>query len=241
MKNTTQIEPSNPQRISATGPRLKDINDLKAPFVLPELTYPKDSLEPYMDAKTVEIHHDKHHKAYIEKLSGALEEDDFRKGQSISLLELLRSTQRTSSVGDAIHNNAGGHWNHSFFWTILSGNAANNMPSAIFAEEIKKKFGSMEEMKTKFLEVGMGRFGSGWVWLIRDNHNKLKIISTANQDNPLMDTAEVKGWPLLAADLWEHAYYLKFQNKRDKFIENFWSLVDWQTVEAYDSEWLRSQ
>jgi Fe-Mn family superoxide dismutase len=193
-----------------------------APFMLPTLSYSFEALEPYIDRLTMEIHHDRHHKAYIDNLNKAVIGTP---AATLSLEELLTQVSKQSTV---IRNNGGGHWNHSFFWQILSP-AKGLQASALLLAQINQDFGSLENMKVEFNKAATSRFGSGWAWLLWSN-GKLVISSTANQDNPLMDIAEVKGSPILALDVWEHAYYLKYQNKRADYINAFWSLVNWDFV-----------
>lgn len=188
-------------------------------FELPKLKYSYDALEPRIDAKTMEIHHTKHHQAYIDNLNKALPENT-------KMLEEILQNISTHPV--AVRNNAGGHWNHSFFWEIMSPNAGGE-PTGELAEEINKSFGSFEKFKEEFENAAKTRFGSGWAWLVKTSDG-LKICSTPNQDNPLMDLAEVKGTPLLGLDVWEHAYYLKYQNKRADYIAAFWNVVNWAKV-----------
>lgn len=196
-------------------------------FELPKLKYSYDTLEPHIDAQTMEIHHTKHHQAYVDNLNKALPENDK------SLEEILESV---STYPVAVRNNAGGHWNHSFFWEIMSPHSTSGrQATGELAEEINKSFGSFEKFKEEFENAGKTRFGSGWAWLVKTSDG-LKICSTPNQDNPLMDLAEVKGVPLLGLDVWEHAYYLKYQNKRAEYITAFWSVVEWAKVsELYGS------
>lgn len=196
-------------------------------FELPKLKYSYDALEPYIDAKTMEIHHTKHHQAYIDKLNKAIEGTEWE-GKSIE--EILASV---SGLDRVIRNNAGGHWNHSFFWEILGPNSVS--PEGELLEMINKSFGSFEEFKNKFTESATTLFGSGWVWLIVQN-GELKIIQTPLQDNPLMDDAKEKGAPILGLDVWEHAYYLKHQNKRADYITAFWNVVNWEEVSRRFSE-----
>jgi Fe-Mn family superoxide dismutase len=192
-------------------------------FTLPALPYPKDSLEPYIDAMTMEIHHDKHHKAYVTNLNNALAnaEDDKTKIEDI--------LKNISKYPVAVRNNGGGHYNHSMFWSILSPEGGGS-PSGKLADVINTAFGSFEEFKKKFSEAAVGRFGSGWAWLIKNSSGKLEISSTSNQDNPLMDIAETKGFPVLGLDVWEHAYYLKYQNRRPDYITSWWNVINWQEV-----------
>jgi Fe-Mn family superoxide dismutase len=190
-----------------------------APFTLPALPYAFDALEPHIDKLTMEIHHDRHHKAYVDNLNKALP------GTTKSLEELLATV---SSQPVAVRNNGGGHWNHSFFWQLLAP-ATGKQPSAALLAQIQKDFGSLDNLKAEFGKAATSRFGSGWAWLIVKD-GKLVISSTANQDNPLMDVAEVKGKPILTLDVWEHAYYLKYQNKRADYINAFWNVVNWDFV-----------
>jgi Fe-Mn family superoxide dismutase len=190
-----------------------------APFTLPALPYSFDALEPHIDKLTMEIHHDRHHKAYVDNLNKAV-------GTSTKSLEELLATISTQPV--AVRNNGGGHWNHSFFWQLLAP-ATGKQPSPALLAQIQKDFGSLDNLKAEFGKAATSRFGSGWAWLIVKD-GKLVISSTPNQDNPLMDVAEVKGRPILALDVWEHAYYLKYQNKRAEYIAAFWNVVNWDFV-----------
>jgi len=193
------------------------------PFTLPALPYAFDALEPHIDAKTMEIHHGKHHNAYVTNLNNALAGTD---GEKLSLEEINKTI---SKFPMPVRNNGGGHWNHSFFWTILGPNAGG-APTGKLADAINAAFGSFDEFKTKFAAAATTRFGSGWAWLIKDASGKLAITSTPNQDNPLMDIAEVKGTPVLGLDVWEHAYYLHYQNRRPDYIAAFWNVVNWSEV-----------
>lgn len=192
-------------------------------FELPALPYASDALEPYIDKATMEIHHGKHHQAYVDNLNKAIAGTD---AENKSLEEILA---KVSSYPAAVRNNGGGHYNHSLFWTILSSNAGGQ-PTGELADAINASFGSFEEFKKKFSEAATTRFGSGWAWLTIAADGKLQISSTPNQDNPLMDVAEVKGTPILGLDVWEHAYYLKYQNKRADYIAAFWNVVNWNAV-----------
>lgn len=192
-------------------------------FELPALPYASDALEPYIDKATMEIHHGKHHQAYVDNLNKAIAGAD---AENKSLEEILA---KVSSYPAAVRNNGGGHYNHSLFWTILSSNAGGQ-PTGELADAINASFGSFEEFKKKFSEAATTRFGSGWAWLTIAADGKLQISSTPNQDNPLMDVAEVKGTPILGLDVWEHAYYLKYQNKRADYIAAFWNVVNWNAV-----------
>lgn len=193
-------------------------------YVLPALGYAYDLLEPYIDARTMEIHHTKHHQAYVTNLNNAIAGTEMEK---LSLDELLANA---SKYPVAVRNNGGGHWNHTFFWKLLT-NKSSKMPSGKLLEQINKDFGSFDNFKAEFTKAAMGRFGSGWAWLlIKDG--KLVVTSTPNQDNPLMDVAEVKGLPILGLDVWEHAYYLKYQNRRNEYVENFWNIINWEYVQS---------
>jgi len=194
-------------------------------FTLPALPYPHDALEPHIDARTMEIHHGKHHLAYVDNLNKAISGTP---SENKSLEELVKMA---GSISPAVRNNGGGHWNHSFFWEIL-GPKAGGQPSGNVATAINSAFGSFDTLKEKFNSAGLTRFGSGWAWLIVKD-GKLEISSTPNQDNPLMDVAEVKGHPILGVDVWEHAYYLKYQNKRADYLNAFWNVVNWKKVEEH--------
>lgn len=193
-------------------------------FTLPALPYAKEALEPYIDQLTMEIHHDRHHQAYIDNLNKAIEGTDHA---NKTLEELVKIA---GSISPAVRNNGGGHWNHSFFWEILTPAATSGAPTGAFAEAINETFGSLDGLKEKMNAAGATRFGSGWAWLIVKD-GKLEVTSTPNQDNPLMDVAEVKGTPILGVDVWEHAYYLKYQNKRPEYLKAFWSVVNWTKVQ----------
>jgi Fe-Mn family superoxide dismutase len=201
------------------------------PFELPPLPYASDALEPHFDKLTMEIHHGRHHKAYVDNLNKAIAGNAALEAKSLEAL-----IGDLASVPDAIRgpvrNNGGGHWNHSFFWTVLAPNAGG-APTGPLAEAINAAFGSFAEFQTKFEAAGLGRFGSGWVWLV-SHEGKLAIVSTPNQDNPLMGKAisGVEGKIILGADVWEHAYYLKYQNKRADYLKAFWNVVNWPVVAA---------
>ncbi|HYF32766.1 MAG TPA: superoxide dismutase [Chitinophagaceae bacterium] len=194
-------------------------------FTLPTLPYPHDALEPHIDAQTMQIHHGKHHQAYVDNLNKAIAGSP---NENKSLEELVKSA---GSISPAVRNNGGGHWNHSFFWEILGPNAGGQ-PGGSLADAINSAFGSFDAFKEKFNNAGMTRFGSGWAWLLVKD-GKLEISSTPNQDNPLMDVAEVKGTPILGVDVWEHAYYLKYQNKRADYLNAFWNVVNWSKVQEH--------
>jgi len=192
-------------------------------FELPALPYDLNALEPHIDAKTMEIHHGKHHNAYVTNLNGAVNGTDL---EGKSLEELMSSI---SSAPGAVRNNGGGHYNHSLFWTVLSPNGGGE-PSGELAKAITDKFGSFDAFKEEFNKAAATRFGSGWAWLSVDGSGGLQVSSTPTQDNPLMDVADVKGTPILGLDVWEHAYYLNYQNRRPDYISAFWSIVNWDEV-----------
>lgn len=229
-------------------------------YTVPALPYAYDALEPWIDMKTMQVHHDKHHQAYVDNLNKALkasreknptpqvpqqvlpgaspnvdepEKILFNKSQSWADLENM--LKGASKLDPAIRNNGGGHWNHSFFWEIMQPAAlagTPNLPTGKFAENINITFGSFEKFKEQFVKTAKERFGSGWAWLISID-GQLAITSTPNQDNPLMDTADVQGRPILGLDVWEHAYYLKYQNVRADYINNWWNVVNWENVQAH--------
>ncbi|GAB1444454.1 MAG: superoxide dismutase [Cyclobacteriaceae bacterium] len=192
-------------------------------FTLPNLPYDFKALEPHIDARTMEIHHGKHHNGYVTNLNKAIEGTDAEK---LSIEDICK---HISKYPVAVRNNGGGHYNHSLFWTVMGPKAGGN-PSGALADAINAAFGSFDEMKTKFNAAAATRFGSGWAWLIKDASGKLAITSTPNQDNPLMDIAEVKGTPILGLDVWEHAYYLHYQNRRPDYATAFWNVVNWTEV-----------
>lgn len=193
-----------------------------AKFELPKLPYEYDALEPYIDKMTMEIHHTKHHNAYVTNLNKAVEGTEM---EGKSLEELMANI---SKYPMAVRNNGGGHWNHAMFWTIMK-KGGGGEPTGALADAIKSAFGSFADFKTQFNNAGATRFGSGWAWLVVSG-GKLVVTSTPNQDNPLMDVAEVKGTPILGLDVWEHAYYLKYQNRRPEYMDNWWNVVNWDKV-----------
>jgi Fe-Mn family superoxide dismutase len=192
-------------------------------FELPALPYATNALEPHIDTKTMEIHHGKHHNAYVSKLIGAVEGTD---AEGKSLGELMAGVGKLSP---AVRNNGGGHFNHSLFWTVMSPNGGGT-PSGDLASAINSAFGSFDAFKEEFANAAATRFGSGWAWLCVDGSGKLFVTSTPNQDNPVMDIAEKKGTPILGLDVWEHAYYLNYQNRRPDYIAAFWNVVSWDAV-----------
>lgn len=197
-------------------------NNKMAKFELPQLPYSYDALEPYIDKMTMEIHHTKHHNAYVTNLNKAVE------GTELDGKSLEEMFKMISKVPVAVRNNGGGHWNHSLFWTLMKQNGGGN-PTGKVADAITSAFGSFDEFKNKFNTAATTRFGSGWAWLLVQD-GKLVVSSTPNQDNPLMDVADVKGTPILGLDVWEHAYYLKYQNRRPEYIDNWWNVVNWDKV-----------
>lgn len=205
-------------------------------YELPPLPYPNNALEPHIDAMTMEIHHDRHHKAYVDNLNKAISGNVALESKSIDDLMKALSSSVPDTIKGPVRNNGGGHWNHSFFWRII-GPKAGGAPTGKLADDIKAGFGSFDDFKNKFEAAGLTRFGSGWAWLIVNN-GKLEIGSTANQDNPLMGKAisGVEGTPVLGVDVWEHAYYLKYQNKRADYLKAFWNVVNWNEVaKHYDA------
>lgn len=197
-------------------------------FTLPSLKYAFNALERSIDAQTMEIHHDRHHQAYVDNLNKALESHPELQDKSIEDLLMSVSTL-PEDIRMAVRNNGGGHWNHTFFWDILS--SEEQAPSDSLKTQLANAFGSFDAFKEEFKKAALGRFGSGWAWLIKAHDGTLRIVSTPNQDNPLMDIAEIQGKPVLALDVWEHAYYLKYQNKRADYVDAFWKIVDWKKVE----------
>jgi Fe-Mn family superoxide dismutase len=193
-------------------------------FELPELGYSYDALEPYIDAKTMEIHHGKHHATYVTKLNEALQKHENLKAKKIEEL-LAGANNLPDDIKAAVVNNGGGHYNHSLFWEWLKP-GGNKEPAGSLADAINRTFGSLGELKAKFTETAVGRFGSGWAWLVKKG-DKLEVYSTANQDSPVTENKV----PLLGLDVWEHAYYLKYQNRRPEYIEAWWQVVNWDTVE----------
>ncbi|NLA75902.1 MAG: superoxide dismutase [Deltaproteobacteria bacterium] len=195
---------------------------LHAEFKLEPLAYSYNALEPYIDAQTMEIHHTKHHAAYVNNLNRAIKGTAF---EGKGLEEIMKNV---STLGDAVRNNGGGHYNHRLFWTLLS--PEKSEPSKGLKKDIEDTFGDMDQFKKKMSSEAMARFGSGWVWLVVTPDKRLVICSTPNQDNPLMDSAQVKGAPILGIDVWEHAYYLKYQNKRGDYLDAIWNVINWNMV-----------
>ena len=206
---------------------VQKIQQAGSTFILPKLNYAYNALEPFIDATTMEIHHSKHHQAYVNKLNEAISKEPSLAGKTLE--ELISKTQQLpESVKSTVRNNAGGHWNHSFFWELLK---TGTKPSDRVVATISKQFGSMDEFKKQLEKAGLGQFGSGWAWLVKQG-DKLVITATPNQDNPLMDVATVKGTPIIGIDVWEHAYYLKYQNKRADYLQAFWNVLNWEKVDV---------
>lgn len=191
-------------------------------YTLPELGYAYDALESHIDARTMEIHHTKHHAGYVAKLNGAIEGTEM---ENVALEDLMKNI---SKYPGAVRNNGGGHYNHSLFWTVMGPNKGG-APSGELAEAINSAFGSFDKFKEEFSNAAATRFGSGWAWLIVKD-GKLHVTSTPNQDNPLMDVADVQGTPILGIDVWEHAYYLNYQNRRPDYISAFYNVINWDEV-----------
>ena len=209
--NTTIINPNNSKTMT------------KEVHTLPALPYSYDALEPHIDKMTMEIHHTKHHQAYINNLNAAIA------GTEMENMKLEDIFKNMGKYPVSVRNNGGGHYNHSLFWSIMSPEGGGK-PSGKLMEAIEKKYSSFENFQKEFNLAAATRFGSGWAWLIVDPAGEIQISSTPNQDNPLMDVADVKGTPIMGIDVWEHAYYLKYQNKRPEYIENWWNVVNWPEV-----------
>lgn len=192
-------------------------------FKLPELGFEYNALEPHIDAETMEIHHTKHHAAYLKKFNAAIENTKLESRTPAAIFDEI------SKYNDAIRNNGGGFFNHALFWQILTPHSQEKLDVSL-ADAITKYFGTLEKLKEEFTDAAMGRFGSGWVWLVKKYNGELVVTSTPNQDNPLMDISPIKGIPILCLDVWEHAYYLKYQNKRPGYIKAFWNVVNWDKV-----------
>jgi len=194
-------------------------------FELAPLPYANHALEPNFDALTMEIHHDRHHNAYVTNLNAAVT------GTPLEGKTLLELFSTISTLAPAVRNNGGGHYNHDLFWNILSPKGGGE-PVGTLGKAIDAKFGSFDAFKEEFKKASITRFGSGWAWLVAQKDGSIAVSSTPNQDNPLMDVADVKGFPVIGLDVWEHAYYLKFQNKRPDYVDAFWNVVDWNKAEA---------
>jgi Fe-Mn family superoxide dismutase len=192
-------------------------------YEVPDLPYPYDALEPHIDEATMRVHHDKHHQAYVDKANAALDGTEWADKAVEEVLQNLSSLPEDKQA--AVRNNGGGHYNHTLFWQMMSPDGGGE-PSGELAEAINSAFGSFDAFKEEFKNAGIARFGSGWAWLVKDSSGGLAVISTANQDSPISDGQT----PLLGADVWEHAYYLKYQNKRPEYLDAFWNVVDWDYV-----------
>jgi len=194
-------------------------------FSLAPLPYSYDALAPAIDEQTMRIHHGRHHQAYVDNLNKAVAAAPALAGLSLEAL-----MAQISKAGDAVRNNGGGHWNHTFFWQSMTRPGQGGSPSPELLAAINRDFGSLDQFKAAFKAAGLGRFGSGWAWLIVTTNGKLKITSTPNQDNPLMDIVADRGQPILGNDVWEHAYYLQYQNRRGDYLDAWWQVVDWSTI-----------
>jgi Fe-Mn family superoxide dismutase len=197
----------------------------EAPFSLPPLPYAADALEPWIDTETMNIHHGRHHKAYVDNLNAQVA--TFPELAGMSLEDMQASI---SKFNVAVRNNGGGHYNHALFWQVMAPAGKGGEPSAALAAAIDRRFGSIEAMKAEMNRAATGQFGSGWAWLIVGADGELAVTATANQDNPLMDVVAVRGTPVLGVDVWEHAYYLKYQNRRGAYLDAWWNVVNWQEV-----------
>ena len=219
-------DPNAVEEVTYNNPA--DVKTTEGPFKLNGLTYQYNDLEPYIDAKTMETHYSKHHLGYANKLNTAVKDTDFK---TKTIEEILSQLDVNNSF---LRNNAGGYYNHNLYFEILSPKK-DTKPTTALNEAINRDFGSFSTLNSNLTEAATGLFGSGWVWLIVDKDGKLKITQTVNQDNPLMANATEKGTPILAIDVWEHAYYLKYQNKRAEYIEGIFNIIDWEMVsKKYD-------
>jgi len=196
-----------------------------AAFVLPPLPYAAEALEPYVDAETMSIHHGRHHRAYVDNLNAQV-----ANFPELATLDVEAMQARISSFNIAVRNNGGGHYNHSLFWQVMAPAGEGGAPSEALAAAVERKFGSLDALKAEMNRAATGQFGSGWAWLIVGADGELAVTATANQDNPLMDVVAERGVPLLAVDVWEHAYYLKYQNRRAAYLDAWWNVVNWNEV-----------
>jgi Fe-Mn family superoxide dismutase len=202
-------------------------------FKLPPLPYDYQALEPHIDTQTMQIHHSKHHQTYVNNINAQVEKfGDLKQLDLVGLLEAAGTDKVPAGAATAVRNNGGGHWNHSFFWKIMTNPSNTNGPSGDLKQDVEQAFGSLDAMKEKFNAAAAGRFGSGWAWLaVKDG--KLIVTDTANQDNPLMkNIVDTNAIPVLGLDVWEHAYYLKYQNRRPEYISNWWNVVNWEQVSS---------
>lgn len=211
--------------LSTAALLLLSLSALAAPFTQAPLPYAADALEPVIDAQTMDIHYGRHHLAYINNLNAQAETTP-----ELAKLSLEQMMQQMSTFNAAVRNNGGGHYNHQLFWALMAPIGKGGEPSTTLKAAIERDFGSFDAMQTAFNQAAATRFGSGWAWLIVNKNGKLQVTSTPNQDNPLMDVAEVQGKPILALDVWEHAYYLNYQNRRGDYSQAWWQLVNWQKV-----------
>ncbi|NJO39398.1 MAG: superoxide dismutase [Cyanobacteria bacterium CRU_2_1] len=218
-----QEMPQAQQSPSATPPSQTDPTIV--PVQLPPLPYNYDALEPYIDAETMMVHHDRHHATYVDRLNEAIQQNPDLQG--VSVVTMLQDLNRVpEAIRTAIRNNGGGHLNHTMFWQIMAPNAGGQ-PTGALAEAINSTFGNFDTFKQQFNQAGSSRFGSGWVWLVLNSQGQLQIVSTANQDSPIMDGL----YPVMGNDVWEHAYYLKYQNRRVEYLDNWWNVVNWTEVD----------
>jgi superoxide dismutase, Fe-Mn family len=216
----------------ATGAGLMPVDGA---FELPQLGYEYNALEPFIDAKTMEIHHSKHHQTYVTKLNEAIEKFPELKGRSLNDL-VANVSELPEGARTAVRNHGGGHLNHSMFWKMMSPNAKNTAPDTHLVEAINSYFKSMDNFKVEFAKSATGVFGSGWAWLVKDKESNLSIMTTPNQDSPIMKNGDKQFKPILGIDVWEHAYYLKHQNKRVDYIADFWNVIDWNQVSKWYGE-----
>jgi Fe-Mn family superoxide dismutase len=202
-------------------------------FKLPPLPYDYQALEPHIDTQTMQIHHSKHHQTYVNNINAQVEKfGDLKQLDLVGLLEAAGTDKVPAGAATAVRNNGGGHWNHSFFWKIMTNPSNTNGPSGDLKQDVEQAFGSLDAMKEKFNAAAAGRFGSGWAWLAV-KYGKLIVTDTANQDNPLMkNIVDTNAIPVLGLDVWEHAYYLKYQNRRPEYISNWWNVVNWEQVSS---------
>ena len=220
-----------PAAFAQSAPAAAPAPAVQGPFVLDALPYAFNALAPVVDQETMELHWGKHHRAYVDNLNKAVTADPALKG--LTLEQLLA---RVSTLPKAVRDNGGGHWNHRFFWTLMAPEGQRGAPSAPLTAAIEKDFGSVDKFKAAFQQAGVSQFGSGWAWLVVTPEGKLTVTSTPNQDNPLMDLAPVKGKPILANDVWEHAYYLTYRNRRADYLGNWWDGVNWGRVNELYAE-----
>jgi Fe-Mn family superoxide dismutase len=224
---STALYAADQKAVTKTPPKVETPATAQAkPFSVPALPYAYNALSPVIDTETMQLHHDKHHQAYVDKLNDAIAKDTGLQGLTIE--EILGNVSNYEQV---VRDNAGGHYNHSLYWRLMAPAGKGGQPSPELLAQINKDFGSLDKLKTAFNEAGGKRFGSGWVWLVWTG-DKLVIGSTPNQDNPLMDDVELSGKPILANDVWEHAYYLTYRNKRPDYLKAWWTVVNWNEANA---------